>query len=397
MSEFVILGGTAVKLVGYYSTQSYLYTKNKGGVFSSDSDAEYGNGFASFNITGNCDTVWAGNGFQKNVSASAAPGSENTITVANTGNVSGGQGLLVWSTNYKVTNNGTISGATKNKLYYSAAYPGINNTANIGVLFLGNADDAGGSNQLINAGTISSPGIAIEADAGDTVITNTGTISGGTYSILTYGGADHVDLNSGDVTGSIDLGTGAAVDQLDLGVTGNLKLHFALDRDTRTSAQVFNAENVTFTNNRVTLAVTQAEDSKNIHNNDSFLIVDANTALTADITKIAVEADSTLPMITFSLSKIANKLYIDSVRDTVYYQDNSGNASLGQALDTLASSSTNDMAFILGALDDTGNATNAQKLEPVAAAPVVNAAIETLNNFGNVFSLQMARLNNDGP
>ena len=383
MSEFIILGGTSLYIYGIYSPQSYIYTKNNG---------EYGNGYANFNVTGSCDTIWAGSKFQKKVSASIVPGSENTITIQPAGSLSGGQGILVWSLNYVVDNQGTISGSTAKKF-------GLNNTENIAVLFKGNTDVAGAVNQLTNSGTISSPGTAIKVEEGDTTITNSGSgaIYGDNYAIqtsATSSGTDTVTIKGGTITGSIDLGGGNDTFNV-TGADSNVTLNFFLDRDTRTSAQVVNAENVAITDNKATLAVSAKEGAENIHNNDSFLIVDAGTLLTADAAKISVQNDATLPMVTFAVSKSGNKLYLDATRDDTYYASNSSNGSLGGVLDSLAESGSVDMSVVIGALDDTDNVANALKLEPVAAAPVVNTAIATLNNFGSVFSAQMARLSND--
>ena len=397
LSEFIILGGTAVKIIGIYSPQSYYYTKNKNGAFSTDSGAEYGNGFASFNVSGNCDTIWAGNAFQ--VNASTDTSNPNKIIIASGSTISQGQGILVWSPNYTVTNSGTISGSTDNKLKDDKARypnPGMSGTADVALLFLGDTTYgavAGGKNILNNSGTISSPGVAIEADAGDTTITNSnnGIISGGTYAILTAAGDDRVYINGGSITGSINLGTGT--DLLDLsGSDSNVTLNFSLNRDTRTSAQVVNAETVSFTDNKVTLAVNQASGSANIRNNDSFLIVDAGTTLTADPAAISITNDATLPMVTFAASKSGNQLSLLASRDNSYYTDNSSNFSLGSVLDDLANTGTSDMADIIGALDDSGNAVNVAQLQPAASMPIINAAVQALNNFGNVFSLQMARL-----
>jgi hypothetical protein len=43
MSEFIIPGGTSVQIYAIYSPQSYIYTLNKNGAFSSDADAQFGN------------------------------------------------------------------------------------------------------------------------------------------------------------------------------------------------------------------------------------------------------------------------------------------------------------------------------------------------------------------
>jgi hypothetical protein len=120
MSEFILLGGTTVNTYAMYATQSYIYANASG-------DTEYGNGYASFDVYGSCDTIWAGHRFQtKTLDGS---GAANTITIESTGSVSGGQGILVYSLNYDVTNSGSITGATTDKF-------GISNTSNIAILFL---------------------------------------------------------------------------------------------------------------------------------------------------------------------------------------------------------------------------------------------------------------------
>ncbi|MFA5177521.1 MAG: autotransporter domain-containing protein, partial [Candidatus Omnitrophota bacterium] len=277
------------------------------------------------------------------------------------------------------------------KLYYNAANAGLTGTANVAVLFKGVADAAGGSNQLVNSGTISSPGTAIKAEAGNTLVTNNsaGVISGDNYAILTAAGNDTVTVKGGTLTGSVDLGTGTDSFIVD-NSSSNAKLNFLLDRDTQSSAQVVNAETVTIADN-TTLAVTAASGTKNFRNNESFVIAESSS-LNVTPANLAIENDPTLPMITFAATSDATKLYLTASRTTAYYQNNSGNSSLGATLDTLADSASSDMSAIIGALDDSGNAANAQKLEPVAVAPVINSALQTLNNFGNAFSLQMARL-----
>jgi len=184
MTEFIILAQTYVNLYAIYATQSYIYTKNDGSDFSTASAAQFGNGFASFDVTGACDTVWAGHRFQKNVRRySSSPNeiiieSGATVTTAD----GSGQGILVWSLNYDVTNNGTISGATTMKF-------GLTGTDNVAVLFQGDTTTAYGSpvtegiNKLTNSGTISSAGtvahppVAVEVVNGNTRIINTGTIA----------------------------------------------------------------------------------------------------------------------------------------------------------------------------------------------------------------------------
>ncbi|MCX5796703.1 MAG: autotransporter domain-containing protein [Elusimicrobia bacterium] len=353
MSEFIIPGGTAVDIYGIYATQSYIYTRNDGSVFSSAAGSQYGNGFASFDITGTCDSVWAGHRFQKNIRSGATP---NQIIVENTGSVSGGSGLLVWSLNYDVTNNGSITGATSNKF-------NIAGTSNIGILFQGDTSLAYGTplagiNKLTNNGTISSPGTAVQAAAGDTAIINNpgGTISGGNYAILTGAGNDTVTLHGGLVSGKVDLGGGTNA----LTVDGATQLGFTLDPNTKGTAQVANPGTVNISNDKLTLSPSV---TGNVVNGDTFLIVDA-TALTADTSKITVQNDPSHPMLTFTLGKAGNQLSLTATRDNSFYSSGSGNPSLGAVLDSLASSASGDMAAVLAALDGSGGAANARQLQP---------------------------------
>ena len=378
MTEFIILGQTPVQIYGIYATGSYIYTRNKGGAFSADNDAQYGNGFASFKIDGASDTVWAGHRFQKNVrTATAAP---NEIRIESGGTVSGGQGLLVWSLNYDVVNNGTISGATADKF-------GINGTANIALLFKGDTGTAYGTpittagavNRLTNAGTISSPGTAVKAEAGDTLITNNagGVISGGTYAVRTGAGSDTLTVNGGQITGDIDLGAGT--DTVNVTGAGAAKLTFTLNKDTAASARVANAETVSIADN-TTLAV-QVGGTRNVRSNDRFLIVDA-AALTVNPANLSIQNDSAVPMVTFAAEKVGTtQLSLVATRNGTYYARNSGNASLGAVLDALAETATGDMATVLGSLDGSGSAGDARKLEPIVNNGVLQAGYGTAEQF----------------
>lgn len=222
MSEFIILGGTSANIYAIYATASYIYTKNNG---------QYGNGYANFNITGDCDTVWAGHSFQKKVSRSAS--SPNEITIASGATMSGGEGILVWSLNYTVNNSGTISGATRTKY-------GVTGTDNIAVYFQGDTSSLYGTpilvgkNTLINSGSITSlgdasyPGIGVYVANGDTVVTNSGTISSEDSLATSYGiwlttGANSI-TNSGDIgtiSGGGDSGTGIRIDGGNTTITNN--------------------------------------------------------------------------------------------------------------------------------------------------------------------------------
>ncbi len=377
MSEFILLGQTPVAIYGIYATQSYLYTLNKNGAFSSDSDAQYGNGFASFKIDASCDTVWAGHRFQSRVSANTAEGSRNEIRIENGGSVSGGQGILIWSLNYDLTNSGVISGATSDKY-------GIAGTANVAVLFMGDTGTGYGTpvttgvNRVINSGTISSPGTAIKAEAGNTLITNQtgGVISGGNYAVQTGPGNDTVTVQGGQIAGDIDLGAGT--DSLTVAGEGDARLTFTLNRDTAASARIANVETVSIAD-RTTLAV-QVGGNKPIRNNESFLIVDA-AALAVDAEKLTIQNDSNAPMVTFTARKVENRLSLVAARDATFYARSGGNASLGTVLDGLVDTATGDMAAVLAALDRSGSAGNARRLEPSVDGGAVQAGYETADQF----------------
>ena len=431
LSEFILLGGTSLQIYGLYSPQSYIYTLNKDGAFSTAADAQYGNGFASFKVDGTCDSLWAGHRFQRNVST----GTANQINITNTGSISGGQGLLIWSLNYAVNNQGTISGATANKF-------ATTNTGNIAVLFKGDTTAYGdipapaGSNNLTNSGTISSPGTAVMAEAGDTNITNksgglltgdtvaiqigqanaapavkgiidnTGTISssgtaikadrgdntivnnsggiisGGVYAIQTGAGNDTVTVKGGEIAGKVDLGTGP--DKFDVtGADGAAKLSFTIDRDTAASAQILVKDGgngtVSIADN-TKLAVTVG-GAKNIQNNDRFLIADAGGTLTVTPANLVIQNDGSLPMVGFSALKDANKLYLLAARNGSYYGGNSGNTSLGNLLDSLANTATGDMANVLGNLDKSGDAGNALKLQPNVDGGTMQASFGAMNKY----------------
>lgn len=386
MSEFIVLGGTNVTIEGIYPTQSYIFTRNDGTNLSAAAGSEYGNGFASFEVDGPCDTIWAGHRFQSKVKTNLV--SNNDIIIDSTGTISGGQGILVWSLNYDITNSGQITGTTSDKW-------GLTNTSNIAILFKGNTDaesgssvpvPATGNNTVTNTGTISSPGVAIEAEKGTTNITNDvgGVISGDSYAILTSTSAssdDTVTLKGGTITGSIDLGAGA--DNLNLtGENGGVTLNFSLDRDTSTSAQVVNVETVTITNDKATLGVTLLPGVQNVPDGETFLIVSANT-LNASASNISVQENTSLPMVSFAPLITGTNLYLVASRDNSYYAQNSGNSSLGNTLDSLANNASGDMAVVLGALDSSGSAANATQLEPTMDNATPQVSYETQGQFIN--------------
>lgn len=394
LSEFILLGGTGnsdstktpsgtneegkVVVVGIYATQSYIYTKNDGTKLSNAADAQYGNGFASFNVTGPCNTLWAGAAFQ--VGARRDTGSPHTITVGTEGLIgigtieNPGQGILISSRDYTVTNTGSITATADTKKFNIAS------TENIALLFKGDAAPYNPQNRemkntLINSGTITAPGAngtAVAAWSGDTDIINSGTITGtGTgYAIKTGAGNDTVTINGGLVDGSIDLGTGAN------------RFNFTLNKDTAASALIVNANTVTLQGN--TIAVNVASTGSNVRNNDSFLIVDAVQPILYN-TKLSILNDSALPMITFSDWRTADnlKLYFVAARDNTFYTMRSGNASLGFVLDSLANTATGDMAAVLEDLDFSGNPRNARQMEPNVNNGLVQTSFGTVGQYNN--------------
>ncbi|MDD5627736.1 MAG: autotransporter domain-containing protein [Elusimicrobia bacterium] len=370
MSEFIILGGTALDVYSIYATPSFIYTRNDGSVFSSAAGSQFGNGFASFDVTGACPSIWAGHRFQRNVRTGATP---NQVIVEGTGSVSGGSGILVWSLNYDVTNNGSITGATTSKF-------GIAGTSDIGILFQGDTSTTYGTplagiNKLTNSGTISSPGTAVQALAGDTTIINNagGSISGGSYAILTGAGNDAVTVHGGVVSGRIDLGGGTN----SLTVDGAARLGFTLDPAAKTAARVANPGTVNISDDKLTL---EPSVTGNVVNGDSFLVVDA-TALTADAAKVGVRNDPTHPMLSFAVAKTGNQLSLVATRDNGYYAGSSGNISLGSVLDGLAGAPSGDMAAVLAALDGSGRAADARQLQPGVDNGALAAAQQTQTQF----------------
>ncbi|MFA6582826.1 MAG: autotransporter domain-containing protein [Elusimicrobiaceae bacterium] len=373
MTEFILLGQTPVTLYGMYATNSYIYTLNDGTNFSSASGAQYGNGFASFKVDGDCDTIWAGHRFQKNARTATA----NEIIIDSTGYVSGGSGILVWSLNYEVTNNGVISGDTNLKF-------AVANSANVAVLFQGDTTytygtPLAGINKLTNSGTISSPEIAIKAAGGDTTIINNagGVLAGGRYSVLTSTGNDTLTLHGGSVTGDIDLGGGTNAFTID----GATTLSFSLARNTASTAHVTNVTSAAISDNTATVAPV-ITGTDNIRDNDSFLIINAGT-LTADPTKILITNDSSRPMITFTPSSAGNQLSLTANRDNAYYTRLSGYSGVGSAVDAIANSSTGDMAALIGSLDASGNPGDAGKLAPAVDNGALASAAQVRNRFND--------------
>ena len=392
MSEFIMLGGAGgsdtaktpsgtdesgnVVVVGIYASQSYIYTKNDGTTFSDAPDAQYGNGFASFNVTGPCNTLWAGRDFQ--VGASLNPAAlPNTINIAADGSIAGGQGILVGSQNYTVTNAGSITANAGAKKFNVAG------SENIALLFKGDTHAAPGTlkNTLINSGTITAPGAngtAVAAWAGDTLIVNTGTIIGtGTgYAIKTGAGNDTLTVNGGEIAGRVDLGTGT--DNVNVPAGSSARFTFSLNTDAPAAAQI-KSQTVAIADNTTTVAV-RTTGTTNIKNNDQFLIADATT-LTVDPAKLSVINDPAFPMFTFSPQTSGSRLFLTALRDAAFYGQRVGNASLGYVLDSLANTATGDMAFVLGALDSSGDPAGAGQMQPTVNNGPIQASFGTVSQY----------------
>lgn len=486
MSEFILLGGTGdsdpaktpsgtneagrLVVVGIYAPQSYLYTKNNGMTFSEAADAQYGNGFPNFNVTGACNTLWAGADFQAGANLSAT--SPNTITVGAGGILSGGQGILVGSQNYTVTNAGLITAEPDTRKFNLAG------SENIALLFKGDthATPYAGSarNVLINSGTITGPGdngTAVMVWAGNTEITNTGTLAGtgDGYAVKTGPGNDTVRIDGGTVTGHIDLGTGSNVlavrnvgtltgkitagertvvsvdggtinmtggtiqaggitggnaadtitisggvvnggiqvgagndtvtlsggrvnGNMDLGAdagdllsANNTSMGFSLSRDSQSTAKIRGVQTAKIADTGAVTLIPKIAEMTAIRNQESFLIVESNAggSLQTNSDQIQVQNDPAYPMLRFSVSRTGNKLFLVSSRDSAYYTLNGGNASLGAVLDALADSADigADMQRILGALDATGDPSNAARLQPVVDNGMLQASSAALDGF----------------
>ena len=401
MSEFVLLGGAGnadptktpsgtnedgeVVVVGIYASQSYIYTKNDGTNLSTAAGAQYGNGFASFNVTGPCNTLWAGKDFQIGASLNAA--SPNTITIPVAGSIVGGQGILVGSQNYTVTNAGSITANADTRKFYSPLSDPDGRTKNIALLFKGDTHATpyvgAVKNTLINSGTITAPGAngtAVAAWAGDTVIINTGTITGtGTgYAIQTGPGNDTLTVNGGEIAGRVDLGTGT--DNVSVTAGSSARFSFTLNTDAPAAPQI-KSQTVAIADNTTTVAV-RTTGTANIKNNDQFLIADATT-LTVDPTKLSVVNDPALPMVAFSPGTSGSRLFLTALRDTAFYGQRVGNASLGFVLDGLANTATGDMAAVIGALDASGSPESARQFEPTVNNGTVQASFGTVGQYTN--------------
>ena len=165
-------------------------------VYSIGSYSYFDRNTGNFNITGDCDTVWAGTYFQPFNSGNAVVvGSGATVY----------QGILINSGGYTVTNNGTVLGPGKN----------LDKTYRTSVIKF----QAGGT--LVNTGTINGL-VGVENSGGSIVVNNSGVIRGTQCAILTGNYADRI-TNSGLIEGDIETGGGGDTVTLTNGVVrGNI-------------------------------------------------------------------------------------------------------------------------------------------------------------------------------
>jgi outer membrane autotransporter protein len=149
-------------------------------VFSIGSYMYYDRSTGNFNITGECDTVWAGADYVR-------PGG-TAVTVQRDATVL--QGIVVSSADVALVNHGTILGPGRN----------VDNSLRDAVVEF----KVGGT--LTNTGTIAG-NAGVLADAGATTIDNRGLISGSFYAIHTGSGADRI-TNAGTIVGDVHAGDG---------------------------------------------------------------------------------------------------------------------------------------------------------------------------------------------
>lgn len=361
LSEFILPGSSRYSVYSIYSLTSYLYTA--------------GNGSGDFAVTGTLDTLWAGRSFQPR---------GDTVTIAAGAVVSGGQGLLISSPGYTVTNSGTITGATTAKF-------GLAGTEDVAVLFLGQAPAAGAlaepyspGNRLDNFGTITSPGTAVRADAGDTTIVTSGSLAGGVYAVQTAGGNDRLEVRGGTVSGRIDLGAG--VDSLT--TSGASTLAFALSPLGTSPIQVANVESVRLGGD-TTLALT-FDTSGYVANGQSYRLIEAGS-LVGPAAGPAVS--SNLPMVRFAAATDGSNLTVTGVRDLGWYTRLTANPSLGAALDGITTTVNPAMEGLMGLLDQSGDPAGlTARLAPGPQTRAMVLSVDAASAFSSAFAARMGGL-----
>jgi uncharacterized protein with beta-barrel porin domain len=183
----------------------------------------------SFNVTGDCNTIWMGSNFLP-----VTPGG-NMVDIAANVTISGGEGITITDmpganqiSNVTITNAGTIRGPSKNlrdsSVYFTNTGGVLNNSGlitgdRVGVLA---GDSCTRAIVINNTGTVRGSEAAIRTGAGDDRITTSGLIDG---PIQTRGGNDAIYVLGGYIRGDIDGGDG--VNFLNFNLPGNVTFAFA--------------------------------------------------------------------------------------------------------------------------------------------------------------------------
>ena len=349
LSEFVILGTKAgvtspLETFAVYSIQSYIYKTGTDG-----------DGVGNFNVTGNCDTIWAGTKFQP---------SGNTIIIGQNGVVSGGEGIYISSAGYTVTNNGSIIGPTSQK-YYGDGPAGTSIYFYDGGTLVNNA-----------SGVISGDSIAIgnRADAaGGVAVTNYGYLYGSQYAIKTGIANDSLTVESGGmVRGSVDLGTGADNILFKSGST----YRTVIDRQGN-SASSLNASNITIQSGA---AITpELSGTGLIQPGTTYRIAQGTTVAGTFGTII-----NNYPLFDFSLSATGTNLSIGINR--VSYATVAGSsdpklAAFAGTLDRGIATASSDMAFLMSEIDRQNSSSSVadavRQLSPVVYSAISSTTFAT--------------------
>ncbi|OGV56405.1 MAG: hypothetical protein A2X49_07785 [Lentisphaerae bacterium GWF2_52_8] len=318
LSEFVVLGTkagvtSALETYAVYSIQSYLY--------------QYG-GFSTgnFNITGSCDTVWAGTNFQL---------AGNQITIGTNGSVQGGEGIYVYSNGYTVTNNGTISGPTSGK-YYDASLAGTSVYFRDGGTFVNNASGSMYGDSIAIGGSATT--------ANPINITNYGYITADQSAISTGSGDDSLSIeNGGVVRGDVNMGAGNDTVRIKNGG----QFTSIIDKSAKTASTI-NSETITLDNGSI--LGLELNGSGLLQAGDSMLIANG-TVINGNFTSIPEIS----PLLYFSTSVTGgNTLMLTVGRNS--YSSVAGNQDsrlrgIGSALDVIVSNPSADMESILSSID----------------------------------------------
>jgi uncharacterized protein with beta-barrel porin domain len=349
LSEFVILGSKAgvtspLETFAVYSIQSYIYKTGTDG-----------DGVGNFNVTGNCDTIWAGTKFQ--------PGG-STIIIGQNGVVSGGEGIYISSAGYTVTNNGSIIGPTSQK-YYGDGPAGTSIYFYDGGTLVNNA-----------SGVISNDSIAIgnrAAAAGGVAVTNYGYLSGSQYAMKTGTANDALTVESGGtVRGSVDLGTEADNILFKNGST----YRAVIDRQ-GSSASSLNASNITIQNGT---AVTPEISGTGVIPSGVTYRIAQGTAVTGTFSTIV----DNYPLFDFSLLSTGTDLSLKVTRipyTTVAGSSDPKLAAFAGTLDRGIATAGGDMAFLMSEIDCQNSSSSVadavRQLSPVVFAALPGTTFAT--------------------